>query len=161
VTAALLRLLHVTVAVAFITGLIGRAVTFGQARSAASLETTAVLMKVSDWFDRRLVVPGSILVLLSGIAMSWLGHWPLVTAAGRPTWLLVSLILLLLMVVLVPAVLIPERARREAALADALRTGRRTPELDDALRKRIVLRVRRLELVIVGAVLALMVLKPF
>jgi hypothetical protein len=33
--------------------------------------------------------------------------------------------------------------------------------LDDALGKRIVLRVRRLELVIVGAVLALMVLKPF
>jgi uncharacterized membrane protein len=154
-------LLHVVLAVAFIAGLVGRAVAFRHARDAASLEATAALMRVSDWFDRHLVVPCSVLVLLTGIAVSWLGHWPLLTAAGRPTWLLASLILLLLMVVLVPTVLIPERARREAALAEALGAGRRTPELEGALRRSIVVRVRRLELAIVGAVLALMVLKPF
>jgi len=161
VTAAFLRLAHVTVAVAFIAGLVGRAVAFRHARSAASLDTTAALMQVSDWFDRQLVIPGSMLVVVSGIAMSWVGHWPLLTAAGRPTWLLASLILLLVMVILVPTVLMPERLRREAALAEALRIGRRTPELDGALRRGVVLRVRRLELVIVAAVLTLMVLKPF
>jgi uncharacterized membrane protein len=107
------------------------------------------------------VVPNSVLVLLSGIAASWLGRWPLVVATGRPSWLLVSLILLVLPVSFIPTVLIPQRVRRHAALAAALQVGRRTPELEGALRSAIVLRLRMLELGIVGVVLALMVLKPF
>jgi hypothetical protein len=159
--AALLRLLHVTLAVAFITGLVGRTVAFRHARGAASLEATAALLTLSDWFDRRLVVPGSVLVLLSGIATSWSGRWPLFSAAGRPSWLLVSLILLLMPVSFIPTVLIPQRVRRQAALTAALQVGRRTTELEGALRTSIVLRLRMLELGIVAVVLALMVLKPF
>ena len=158
---SVLRLVHILFALAFITGLVGRAAAFRQARSAGSLEATAALMLLSDWFDRRLVIPGSILVVVSGAAASWLGHWPLFTAAGRPNWLLVSLLLLLLMVTLIPTVLVPQRRRRHAALATALVMGRRTSELEAALRSVVVLRVRLLELVIVGVVLALMVLKPF
>src|SRR5512133_366953 len=98
---SVLRLVHILFALAFITGLVGRAVAFRQARSAGPLEATAALMQLSDWFDRRLVIPGSLLVVLSGAAASWLGHWPLVTA-GRLSWLFVSLILLLLMVTFIP-----------------------------------------------------------
>ena len=158
---ALVRLSHFILAVAFITGLVGRAVAFRQARSAATLEATSALMTLSDWFDRRLVVPGSILVLVSGIAIAGMGHWPLLSRAGRPTWLLVSLILLLLPVGFIPTVLVPRRARRQAALTAALEAGRRTPELDAALQSTIVLRLRMLELCIVAAVFVLMVLKPF
>ena len=157
----LVRLAHVILAVAFIAGLVGRAVAFRQARSASTLEATAALLTLSDWFDRWLVVPGSILVLLSGIAIAWIGRWPLVTGPGRPTWLLVSLILLLLPVGFIPTVLVPRRARRQAALAAALEAGRRTAELDAAVRSTIVLRFRMLELGIVAAVFVLMVLKPF
>jgi uncharacterized membrane protein len=90
-----------------------------------------------------------------------MGRWPLLTDAGRPSWLLVSLILLLLPIGLIPTVLVPRRAHRQAALAAALQAGRRTPELDAALRSVVVIRVRMLELGIVAAVFVLMVLKPF
>ncbi len=88
-------------------------------------------------------------------------RWPLVTGTGRPTWLLVSLILLLLPAGFIPAVLVPRRARRQTALAAALGAGRRTPELDAAVRSPIVVRFRMLELAIVATVFGLMVLKPF
>jgi uncharacterized membrane protein len=74
---------------------------------------------------------------------------------------LVSLVLLLLPISFIPTVLIPRRVRRQAALVAALQAGRRTPELDAALRSTIVLRLRMLELGIVAAVFVLMVLKPF
>jgi Predicted integral membrane protein (DUF2269) len=148
-------------AVAFIAGLFGRAVAFRQARTATTLEATATLLMLSDWFDRRLVVPGSLLVLLSGIVISWIGHWPLLTSTGGASWLLVSLILLLLPVGFIPSVLVPQRVRRQAALAVAMQVGRRTPELEAALSAPVVLRLRRLELAIVAVVFALMMLKPF
>jgi uncharacterized membrane protein len=160
-TAALLRLLHVMLAVAFIAGLVGRAVAFRQARTARTLEATAALLTLSDWFDRRLVVPGSLLVLLSGIVITWVGRWPLFTSPGRPTWLLVSLALLLLPVSFIPSVLVPERVRRQAALAAAVQVGRRTPELEAALGAAVVRRLRTVELGIVLVVLVLMMLKPF
>ena len=159
-TSALVRLSHVILAVAFIAGLIGRAAAFRQARKSSTLEATAALLTLSDWFDRYLVVPGSILVLVSGAAIGRMGRWPLLTE-GRPSWLLVSLILLLLPIGLIPTVLVPQRAHRQAALAAALQAGRRTPDLDAALRSTIVLRVRMLEVGIVAAVFVLMVLKPF
>jgi hypothetical protein len=148
-------------AVAFIAGLLGRVVAFRQARTATTLEATATLLMLSDWFDRLLVVPGSLLVLLSGIVISWIGHWPLLTSTGGASWLLVSLILLLLPVGFIPSVLVPQRVRRQAALAVAMQVGRRTPELEAALSAPVVLRLRRLELAIVAAVFALMMLKPF
>jgi hypothetical protein len=148
-------------AVAFIAGLIGRAVAFRQARTATTLDATATLQALSDWFDRRLVVPASLLVLVSGIVISWVGHWPLLTSTGRPSWLLVSLALLLLPVGFIPSVLVPQRVRRQAALAVAVQVGRRTPELEAALSAPVVPQLRRLELVIVAGVFALMMLKPF
>jgi uncharacterized membrane protein len=113
-------------------------------------------LRLSDWFDRRLVVPGSLLVLASGIATTSVGHWPLFTPTRQPSWLLVSLLLLLVPVGVIPTVLIPQRRRRQAAVAEALQTGRRTAEL-----KTVLLRVRMLELVIVAVVFVLMVGKPF
>ena len=156
-----MRLLHVALAVAFISGLVGRAAAFRAAREAGSLEASAALLGLSDLFDRRLVVPGSMLLLLSGIAVAWLGHWPLLTSDGRPNWLLVSVLLLLVPAIFIPTVLIPHRVRRQAALAAALRAGARTAELDAALRAGVVLRLRGVEMAIVITVLTLMVLKPF
>jgi hypothetical protein len=158
--AALLRLLHVTLAVAFIAGLLGRAVAFRQARAARSLEATVALLTLSDWFDRRLVVPGSLLVLVSGIVITWVGHWPLLASTGRPTWLLISLVLLLLPAGFIPSVLVPQRARRQAALAAAVQAGQRTPELDAALGAPVVRRSRTVELGVVVVVFVLMMLKP-
>ena len=83
------------------------------------------------------------------------------TSPGRPSWLLVSLALLLLPAGFIPTVLMPERIRRQAALAAAERLGQRTPELVAALGAAAVRRLRAVELGIVLVVLVLMVLKPF
>lgn len=107
------------------------------------------------------MVPGSVLVLASGIVTTWVSHWPLLTLTGQPSWLLVSLLLLLLPVGFIPAVLVPQRTRRQAAVAEALQVGRRTSELEAVLRSAVVLRLRTLELVIIAVVFALMVVKPF
>jgi hypothetical protein len=89
------------------------------------------------------------------------GRWPLFTSPGRPSWLLVSLALLLLPVGFIPSVLVPQRVRRQAALAAAVQVGRRTPELEAALGAAVVRRLRTVELGIVLVVLVLMMLKPF
>jgi uncharacterized membrane protein len=116
---------------------------------------------LSDWFDRCLVIPGSLLLLFSGIVITWVGRWPLFTSPGRPSWLLVSLALLLLPATFIPSVLVPQRVRRRAALAAAVHVGQRTPELETALGSAVVRRLRAVELGIVLVVLVLMTLKPF
>jgi uncharacterized membrane protein len=92
--------------------------------------------------------------------ITWVGRWPLFTSPGRPSWLLVSLALLLLPVGFIPSVLVPQRVRRQA-LAAAVQVGRRTPELETALGAAVVRRLRTVELGIVLVVLVLMMLKPF
>jgi uncharacterized membrane protein len=113
-------------------------------------------LSLSDWFDRRLGVPGSLLVLADGHC-DHLGRPLAAVHADEAAELAVgSLLLLLVPVGFIPTVLIPQRRRRQAAVAEALQTGRRTAEL-----KTVLLRVRMLELVIVAVVFVLMVGKPF
>jgi hypothetical protein len=152
---------HAVIAIGFVAGLIGRTMAFGQARRATTLEAVDTLLGLSDRFDTRLVIPGSLLVLLTGAWAAIRGHWPLLGVAGRPTWLLASLVLVLGLVPFVPTVLVPQRKRRHAALVRARAANELTPELREAMAHRPVLRVRALELAIVALVVALMILKPF
>src|SRR6476661_7173295 len=86
-----LKLLHVAVATGFIVGLVGRTMAFRFARRATALPGVEPLLELSDWFDTRLVIPGSLLVLFSGSWAAIQGRWGLLTASGRPTWVLESL----------------------------------------------------------------------
>jgi hypothetical protein len=72
-----------------------------------------------------------------------------------------SLALLLLPVGFIPSVLVPQRVRRQAALAAAVQIGRQTPELEAALGAAVVRRLRAVELGIVLLVFVLMMVKPF
>jgi len=155
-----LKLLHVVVAIGFIVGLVGRTMAFRFARRATTVPGVEPLLELSDWFDTRLVIPGSLLVLFSGSWAAIQGRWGLLTASGRPTWVLMSLALVMIPIPLIPTVLIPRRKARAAALRQAREAGRLTPELREALDHPAVLRVRTLELVVVAIVLGLMVLKP-
>ena len=157
----LLKLLHLTTVVAFLAGIVGRAVTFSHASRAATFPAAAGLLAASEIFDRWLVIPGSLLVLLTGGAAAGVGHWSFRTPEGSPTWLLTAVILYLSLIPLVAIVLAPRRRRRESALQAAFQAGEMTPELRAALADPAVRWSRRYEWLVVVAVFVLMVLKPF
>jgi hypothetical protein len=159
----LLVLLHVLGAVALFCGAVGRLVTYQLARSAQDVPGALALLKASDFFERRLTIPASALVLVLGLLAAWGSGWPLLgfLQGGRSNWLLAALIIYLLPIPAIPLYLLPARRRREAAAEGALAAGQITPALRAALDERGVLLYRWLELADITLVLALMVLKPF
>jgi hypothetical protein len=146
-----------------IAGLLGRWLAFGQARRAADIQSAAALMRLSERFEQLMAIPGSQIVLALGLLAAWLGGHPLLGAlqGARANWLLVSLALFLSFAPVVAFLLVPRRRLRGAALEAAVARGQITPELRAALDDRIVLGCRAAEMLITGAILVLMALKPF
>jgi hypothetical protein len=112
-----------------------------------------VLLRASDVFERRLAIPGSISVLLFGLAAAWPTGW---ATSSANLWLWASLILFLALVPAIPLYHLPARRRRDAAAA-----GQLTPQLQAALNDRGVLACRVIEFVVVVVITVLMVVKPF
>jgi hypothetical protein len=152
-------LLHVAVAFWFVAGLLGRNVTMARARSAKDLSTLVELVDLSGRFERLMVIPGSIGVVVLGLLATWVEGRPL--AGTDDWWLLTSLILFVGLGVLVPTVFLSHGKVFEEALDDARQRGEVTPELRIALRDPAVRNARAAELVVVAVIVALMVTKPF
>ena len=72
-----------------------------------------------------------------------------------------SLVLYLSLIPQIPLIFIPRGRIFDAALADARQRGSVTPELTAAFHDRGVAFARTYEVVVVGIIVALMVLKPF
>ena len=159
----ILKLLHVAVAFWFVGGVIGRALTFAQARKETDIHTTATLLQLSERFERTMVIPGSSAVLLLGLLTAWQLPLPLFGFLQNfpSNWLLTSLVLYLVMMVNVFVVLAPRRKQRRQAATDALSEGVITPALIAALNDSAVIQARRVEYVLLIAIIMLMVLKPF
>jgi uncharacterized membrane protein len=155
----LLRFLHVASAFWFVAGLLGRDIVLARARRSDDLRQVRGLLAASAPFERLMVIPGSFAVLALGLLTWWAQELPLWGQGTR--WVTVSVLLFLTMVPLVPIVFLPRGRMFEAALARALELDRITPELATAFRDPVVAGARRYELVVVGAVLVLMVTKPF
>jgi hypothetical protein len=158
-----MRFLHMMSAFWLIAGLLGRWLAFAQARRATDIQSTTALLQLSEGFERLLVIPGSQLVLALGLLAAWLGGHPLLgaLAGAKANWLLVSLVLSLCTIPIIAFLLAPRRKKRRAALADAMARQMLTAELRAALDDRVVLGSRASEMLITGAILVLMVLKPF
>jgi len=157
------RLLHILTSIWFISGLLGRWVAYAQATRATDIQIVGTLLKLSDRFERLMVIPGSQTVLVLGLLTAWLQGQPLfgLLQGGQTNWLFVSLLLFISIIPIVVVVLAPRRKRRLAALDAALATGALTLELRAALADRAVIRARMLELLIIVVILVLMILKPF
>ncbi len=157
------RLLHILTSIWFISGLLGRWVAYAQATRATDIQIVGTLLKLSDRFERLMVIPGSQTVLVLGLLTAWLQGQPLFgfLQGGQTNWLFVSLLLFISIIPIVVVVLAPQRKRRLAALDAALATGALTLELRAALADRAVIRARMLELLIIVVILVLMILKPF
>jgi hypothetical protein len=157
--ADVLRFLHVSAAFWFVTGLVGRDVVLGRARGSDDLSRVRTLLDVSGPFERLMVIPGSIAVLVLGIVTWWAEHLPLWGEGSR--WLPVALLLFATTIPLVPLVFLPRGRAFDVALASAIEAGRVTPELSAAFRDPLVAAARWYELAVVAVVVWLMVTKPF
>lgn len=153
----LATLLHVVVAVVFIAGLIGRWILLTRAARAESVETAFLLSQTASPFE-RMVIGFSQLILPTGLLAAWIRGYPWI---GFGTgWVVVSIVITLSVLPLVFLILVPRGRVFEAAMADARQRGTWTVELRAAFADSRVALARRWELVAVGIVLALMVLKP-
>ncbi len=160
-TTSLLVLAHVLTAVGLVCGIVGRTIVIAAAARSREIHTTQALMAVVGQFERRLVMPGSFLVLATGLVVAWVQGQPLlgVLEGSGANWLLISLLLYLSSVPLVALVFIPRGQVFEAALEDAVARQVVTPALDAAFADRGVALARTAELTAVLIVLALMVTK--
>jgi hypothetical protein len=151
--------LHVLIAFWFVAGLLGRDITLAKARGSTDVGLVAELAELAGRFERMMVRPGSIAVLVAGLLAAWAQHRPL--AGSGNWWLLVSLLLFLSAIPLIPLVFLPRGRVFEQALRGAQADGTVTPALTAALRDPAVQAARTYELVTLLMIIALMVTKPF
>lgn len=159
----IVRLLHILSSFWFLSGLLGRWLAYAQAKRAGNIQITGALLRLSDAFERLMVMPGSTAVLVLGLSTAWLQGQPVFgfLQGAQTNWLLVSLLLFLSIIPIIALVLVPRRKQRHAALEHALAAGTLTPELRAALNDQAVIRARMAELALTIAVLILMIAKPF
>jgi hypothetical protein len=159
----IMRLVHILMSIWFISGLLGRWLAYAQAQRATDVHTADALLRLSDRFERWMVVPGSQAVLAFGLLTAWLQGQPLLGTLGgaHSNWLPISLLLFALPIPMVMGLLIPRRRSRVAALDTARRLGMITPDLRAALADKVVTRSRMVELLIVAFILIVMIIKPF
>ena len=157
------KFLHILSVLAFVTGLVAREIVNTQAARAKDIATTEALLQVSGRFE-RMVIGGSIAVLVFGLTTAWLQSLPILGSlqGGAVNWVLVSLALFILMQVsLVPTIFIPSGRVFGAAWEAAKTLGRRTPELHAAFENPNVRAGHMAELITTFVLIAVMVFKPF
>jgi hypothetical protein len=156
--ADLVKLVHVAVALGFISGLIGRWLLLTRAAHADDVEQAFALSDGAAPFE-RMVIWGGNAVLPAGLLTAWAQGYPWL---GLTTgWMLLSVVILLSTVPFVPLVFLPSGSRFAAEMTAARQQGVLTPALRAAFTDRWVAFGHRYELAAVGTVVALMVLKPF
>lgn len=155
--ALVLKLSHVVLAMVLVAGLIGRWILLRRAAASADVEEAARLADLAHPFE-RMVVSSSMLVLPAGLLTAWAQgyEWLGVTTL----WMGASLAIYLVATLLVPTVFLPRGRAFEAALADARSRGAVTDELRSAFADPAVRAARTFEVVGIGVIVALMVLKP-
>jgi hypothetical protein len=153
---------HALIGILFVAGLIGRWMVLGAAERATDLPAMKTLAAAAGPFE-RIVILGSMLVLVFGLAAAYLEGRSVLgpLTGGSVDWLFVALLLYLSILPLVPLVFLPRGRAFEAAMNDAEREARVTPELQAAWRDPVVRAGHLYELGAVTAILILMLSKPF
>jgi Predicted integral membrane protein (DUF2269) len=148
---------HIASAFWFVAGLAGRDVTLARARISADIAAMKSLTDAAGVFDKRMVIPGSMAVLVFGLVTAFAGGW----SFSDNGWLLLALVLYLSLIPLVPLVFLPRGKVFDAAMEDAVSKGEATPALREALADRAVLGARWYERIVVAVIIVLMITKPF
>ena len=158
----LVVLVHALIGILFVAGLLGRWIVLGAAERATELSAMRTLTAAAGPFE-RIVIAGSILVLVFGLAAAYLEGRSVLgpLTGGSVDWLFVSLLLYVSILPLVPLVFLPRGRVFEAAMEGAERDGRVTSELQAAWRDPMVRAAHVYELGAITLVLILMLSKPF
>lgn len=153
-----LKLIHVAIAFALVTGLVARWILLTRAARSPDVERSHTLSEAASPFERAVQMSGPAIVV-AGMATAWAQGYPWL---GLTTgWMLLTVVLIIPMIVLVPAVFIPRGRIFETEMASARAAGEVTPGLRAAWDDGAVAMARRYELVAIALIVALMVLKPF
>ena len=156
--AGIAKLIHVAIAFAFVSGLIGRWIVLRRAAAARDPETAYQLAEAAGPFE-WLVIRGGPAIMLAGFVTAWAqGYAWLGLTTG---WILASVILLVSPLPLVPLIFLPRGQRFAAEMASAREQGVITPGLKAAFADPMVALARRWEAISVSLVIVLMILKPF
>jgi uncharacterized membrane protein len=161
--ALIFKFLHIMTALWMVSGGLGRNFTARKASQSQDIHTTAALVQLMGFFDRRMVIPGSSAVFLLGLLTAWAQGWPILgfLQGAAVNWVLVSILIYLSIMVIVFSVLVPRGRLFEAALQEAVAQGQVTPRLTAAFNDRAVAAGRNYELVALAVIVYLMVAKPF
>jgi uncharacterized membrane protein len=160
-----MKLLHVLASFWLISGVVGRGLAYWQARRAKDVQAIHALLQISEFFERYAVIPVSVAVLLFGLILSWMAHWPLfgfLQGAYSTNWLFVSFVLFVgISAFIAPLQLVARRKERMRAVKEALAQGTITLRLMAALNDKVVIRYRLVEFIVLVVIIVLMVTKPF
>lgn len=157
------KFLHILAVVIMVGGMFARQMVRGIAKKSDDIKVIASLTHVAMRIDRIMVIPGGNLVLVFGVVLALMLKWPIFgfLQGASQNWLLVSNILLLVISVIIPTVFIPHNKKVDSLLQKALAEGRLTPDLRAALNDQKNRLAHHMEEILILAVTALMVLKPF
>jgi uncharacterized membrane protein len=150
-----MKFFHVITAMWFISGLLGRTLTMWQASKATDVHMVGTLVRLAGFFERWMVIPGSLAVLGFGLVTAWLQRWPLTG------WLQVSTLLYLSMIPLIVFIFLPRGKVFGKALEQASTLGTLTADLTAAFHDRTVGIAHVYELAVTAVITLLMVMKPF
>jgi uncharacterized membrane protein len=118
--AGILKLIHVVIAIVFISGLIGRWILLRRAAAAGDPETAYQLSQAAEPFE-RIVIRGGPAILVAGLLTTWAQGYPWL---GLTTgWMLASVVLLLSPLTFVPLVFLPRGRLFERELERARDQG--------------------------------------
>ena len=156
--ALILKLGHVILAFAMISGLVGRWILLTRAARTDDVERAHLLSEAAAPFE-LIVQRVSPIVVVVGLITAWAQGYPWL---GLTTgWMLLTVLLIVPILVSIPTVFLPRGRVFEAAMADARTAGSVTPALRAAWADPAVAMARRYEIAAMVIIVALMVLKPF
>jgi uncharacterized membrane protein len=159
----IVKFLHILSVAITIGGMLARQLVRGIAKKSDDVKTVASLTQVVHRIDRIMIIPWSSAMLVFGIILAVMLKWPIFgfLQGADKNWLLTSNLLLIIMQGLIPGVFIPHNKKVTTLLQTALTEGCVTAELSAALNDQKNILAHHAEEIIVLAVAALMVLKPF
>lgn len=155
--------IHVLSVFWLVSGIIGRDRCFNAARVTDDLSRLVWLVELARGFERTMVRPATLVVPLAGLSAAWARGWPILGfLQGSPiNWVLTALLIYLTIIPVLVFVLIPRGRIFRVALEEAKSLGRVTPALQASLADRAVAAARAYEILMIGAITAIMVTRSF
>ena len=159
----LLVVVHVWTVLWLVAGVVGRDTSYWHAGRAEDLASLRTMARLGGIFDRTMVRPATFAVLLTGLLAAWRRGYPILgfLQGGSINWVLAALALYLTFVPLVFVVFLPKGRIYRKALAEATTRGDVTPELRAAINDPWVGAARGYEVVMIGVLAFLMIVRPF